>query len=84
MVRSISNSLFSNKVPNRLIKNFKVKNANKQMELPAKVAIATVATLGLANGKISAQNEAVQKNDKSVASRLDDCHSDYWCGLTFP
>ena len=83
MVKGVSSSLFSNSVSS-IIKNVRPKTLSKQIELPAKIALATVGALSLSQGISFTKNEVAQKSNNSTTAYTDTCHSDYWCGLTFP
>ena len=83
MIKGVSSSLFSNKVSS-IIKRVKPMTLSRQVELPAKIALATVGALSLSQGRSSTKNETVQKNSNSTTACTDTCHSDYWCGLAFP
>lgn len=81
MVRGITN-INTTRVCN-FINN---KRNAKSMELPAKVALGAIASMGVSNkiGDLNPTDSFVLKCSDYDRSSDDSCNSDYWCGLAFP
>lgn len=87
MVRGIS-SYNSNSFNNLMLGGkTKAKELAKHVDLPSKIALSAMGIFGTSKvigDKISGDIFEMKCSDYDSSTDTDTCHSDFWCGLTFP